>query len=226
MKKLLVTFSLSLQCFCAFSMRGNPQHLDKYQKEALAKEISKNIALEIEAQADSLNEDELASVILSLRELKKQLARKITLPRRGPRRIVKVACSQDQVDLYQQTFYEFKDFADSSEGLNMFSLDAKSFTLDFLSKYTCQDALKFKSNYLVLVNFADHRDGLNMFSLDARKYAKEKAYLLCPNYPLEIEFQKNYEFADSRDGLNMFSLDAKKYAKEKLEQSNAFSCQI
>ena len=136
-----------------------------------------------------------------------------------------LVCAQEGVDRYQQSFLKIKNFAYSSQGLNLTTDGAVSFATTWTKLQPCSYADKFIVDFGRIKNFAYSSQGLNMTNDGAVNYAKAMVARICANVPFEQIFSKHYNFAYSSSGLNMTSENARRYAQPKTE-AEAFICII
>lgn len=140
-----------------------------------------------------------------------------------PRPVPLPVCSQESVEQFQQTFRVIKNFAYSSQGLDLDDQGATIYANNWANTYPCALATKFMADFKRVKVFAYTTAGLDLSAQDATSYAKVMTPRLCPHVTFEQSFSKLYNFAYSGSGLNMSVSDAKKYAQPRVE-AEAFIC--
>jgi len=136
-----------------------------------------------------------------------------------------MVCAREGVDRYQQTFLKIKNFAYSSQGLNLTNEGALNYATNWTTQQPCSYADKFIVDFTRIKNFAYSSQGLNMTNENAVNYTKTMVPRICANISFEQIFSKHYNFAYSSQGLNMTTENARRYAQPKAE-AEGFVCSI
>lgn len=217
----------------AFAFAANAQYVPQRDRlEGEARKLSLQMRTLVENNVDRLDERDLETVVRNLERAKDVLLGRVVDPGPGPGPFPpplppipapRFTCDRASVSEYQSTFVRIKDFAYSSEGLNLTSSGATSYAHEWTQKYACEDAYRFMTEFTRLKNFAYASSGLNRTSSGAVSYAKEGIDRICEGYNYEQEFSSLYEFAYSTRGLNMTSSAATNYARERVEPQ-MFQC--
>lgn len=130
-------------------------------------------------------------------------------------RNLKGYCSDEN----HQQFYAAKNFAYSSDGLNLTDSGATQWALQYNQSHRCNTIQEYQARYQAIYNVAYASDGLNMTSAGARDYALQYVENMTVSEAREMAstLRAAQNFAYSSDGLNMTSSGATSFARSWVE---------